>query len=778
MLPLFKLLMILIAGFFYCAGNLLPLSIHTAWASLEHLSAETRENQGLAAFQRGDFEQAANHWIEASRLHNAEGMLNEEIDTLIKLSDAYLVLGRCSRSLQTLQSAWELASKANDGARLAAVLGNKGKAYLSIGMIKVAERQLKDSIEMAQDAGKSDIEAFIINEIGNLQTLQKEYGEALYSYDRCINLAGIGRNQILITTALINATKAAVQWENFKEAKTYLESALEQTRKLDDSYFKAYGLISLGQLAGKIASEFIDLSDHGLYVAYQTLTEAFTLSETFNNSRMKSYALGYLGKLYEDEKRIEEALVLTQRAIFEAQQSNAPEILYKWQWQKGRLLKAHGNIEESIAAYKSAVENLRLIRQDVYMAYRESDISFRDKGGKVFLELADLLFKWSESQTDHMAVQNIFKDIRNTIESLRMAELQDYFQDECVVALQKKEINLEQLGRIGSQTVIIYPIIFPDRLEILLNLPDEKIKRFTTKINSVDLKNETLSFRRSLEKISRGYEKHAQRLYDYIIRPFEDELITQKIDTLVFIPDDFLRTVPMSALNDGKLFLIEKFAIANMPGRITLTKPTSFKFRNARPLLCGLTKPVQGNRPLPQVAKELEAIQRLYGGKQIMDEDFKTDELEQELKSVPYNIVHMATHGKFEDNIKASYLLVYDGKLSMNDLEKLVGLSRFRQNPVELLTLSACETAAGDDRAALGLAGVALKAGAQSALASLWFVSDEIAALLVPEFYRQLKDDRITKAEALRQAQLKIFSHEQYQHPGFWSAFLLTGNWL
>jgi CHAT domain-containing protein len=122
--------------------------------------------------------------------------------------------------------------------------------------------------------------------------------------------------------------------------------------------------------------------------------------------------------------------------------------------------------------------------------------------------------------------------------------------------------------------------------------------------------------------------------------------------------------------------------------------------------------------------------------------------------------------------------LVYDGKLSMNDLEKLVGLSRFRQNPVELLTLSACETAAGDDRAALGLAGVALKAGAQSALASLWFVSDEIAALLVPEFYRQLKDDRITKAEALRQAQLKIFSHEQYQHPGFWSAFLLTGNWL
>jgi len=114
----------------------------------------------------------------------------------------------------------------------------------------------------------------------------------------------------------------------------------------------------------------------------------------------------------------------------------------------------------------------------------------------------------------------------------------------------------------------------------------------------------------------------------------------------------------------------------------------------------------------------------------------------------------------------------------MNDLETLVGLSRFRENPVELLILSACETAAGDDRAALGLAGVAVKAGARSALASLWFVGDEVAALLVPEFYRQLKTPGVSKAEALRQAQLKMLNHEHYHHPGFWSAFLLTGSWL
>jgi CHAT domain-containing protein len=114
----------------------------------------------------------------------------------------------------------------------------------------------------------------------------------------------------------------------------------------------------------------------------------------------------------------------------------------------------------------------------------------------------------------------------------------------------------------------------------------------------------------------------------------------------------------------------------------------------------------------------------------------------------------------------------------MNQLEQIVGIGQYRDKPVELLTLSACQTAAGDDRAALGLAGVAVKSGARSALATLWFVNDQATALLVSDFYQHLKDSSVSKAGALQQAQINILSDRRYRHPGYWSPYLLIGNWL
>jgi CHAT domain-containing protein len=114
----------------------------------------------------------------------------------------------------------------------------------------------------------------------------------------------------------------------------------------------------------------------------------------------------------------------------------------------------------------------------------------------------------------------------------------------------------------------------------------------------------------------------------------------------------------------------------------------------------------------------------------------------------------------------------------MDRLSRLIGLYRFRDEPLELLTLSACETAAGDDRAALGLAGLAIKAGARSALATLWFINDEASSILVAEFYRQLTDATISKAVALQRAQLKLIEDPIYQHPAYWAPFLLLNNWL
>jgi CHAT domain-containing protein len=174
----------------------------------------------------------------------------------------------------------------------------------------------------------------------------------------------------------------------------------------------------------------------------------------------------------------------------------------------------------------------------------------------------------------------------------------------------------------------------------------------------------------------------------------------------------------------------------------------------------------------------MDSVRTLYQADQLLNEQFRTPLLEQELRESRYGILHIATHGKFSTDANDSFLLTFDGKLTMSKLDSLIGLFRFRQDPLELLTLSACQTAVGDDRAALGLAGVAIKAGARSALATLWFINDEASAALIGEFYRQLHDPGVSKALALQRAQQKLLGDRVYEHPAYWSPFLLLNNWL
>jgi CHAT domain-containing protein len=175
---------------------------------------------------------------------------------------------------------------------------------------------------------------------------------------------------------------------------------------------------------------------------------------------------------------------------------------------------------------------------------------------------------------------------------------------------------------------------------------------------------------------------------------------------------------------------------------------------------------------------ELLTIKRLYGGDQLINRQFVVPAFEKELKEQRISVLHIASHGRFEKDVAQSFILTYDDRLTMERLDQYVGLFKFRQDPLELLTLSACETAMGDDRAALGLAGVAIKAGARSALATLWSINDTASSTLVEEFYRQLSDASISKAVALQRAQVKMLHDGAYDHPAYWSPFLLLNNWL
>jgi CHAT domain-containing protein len=414
------------------------------------------------------------------------------------------------------------------------------------------------------------------------------------------------------------------------------------------------------------------------------------------------------------------------------------------------------------------------VRADLILELRAMNESYRDAVSPLYLEFADLLLRRARESADRPAAQGQLLEVRDLLEQFKSVELEDYFQDECVARLVAKE---KAIDRVSERTAILYPVILKDRVEVLLSLAGG-MKQVVLEVDASRIAGEIHEFRRKLEKRStREYLPHARQIYEWFFRPLEAELAATSVDTIVLVPDGPLRGIPLAALHDGKDFLVARYAFATAPG-LTLIEPQPLAQQSTQVFLNGLSDGVQQFPPLPFVSEEIASIQRLTGGTALRNAEFRVDTFEQRLKALPYTVVHIATHAHFDRDPKQSFLLTYDGKLSMDGLERAMRRTRFRDNAVELLTLSACQTAAGDDRAALGLAGVAVKAGVRSALATLWFINDQASSQLVTNFYEKLAVPGTSKVKALQAAQQQLIEDPRYRHPSYWSPFLLIGNWI
>jgi CHAT domain-containing protein len=731
--------------------------------------------QGLTSFQRGDFEQAILSWTEAARLYKEEQKLSEESGALVHLSQAYQLLGQYRDALKNLEAALPLAEKSGNRTQTALALGTLGNVYIATGPEQTALKYLNEGLRIAKEVNNQELSAIILNNLGNLLTAQKKYPEALAAYTESTSLAESLKSPSLVARARINAATASIQNKQYKEAKTLLDRALDQVRTLEPSHDKAYGLINIGLAYDDLRSRLPDSKDALLLLAYETLREAGTLADSMGDRRASSYAWGSLGKLYEDERRYQEALQLSRRATFAAQQVDAPESLYHWEWQTGRLLVKLGNIDDAIGAYRRAVRTLQSIRPELSVSYGAPEISFREAMGPVYFELVDLLLRRAASLRDPSQVEPYLIEARETVELFKAAELRDYFRDDCVDTALSKVTSLDVVAK---SAVVIYPILLTDRIELLISLPGG-LKRYSVPVGVDTVTREVREFRRKLEKrTTREYLPHAQKLYDWLIRPLEADLSSSSVDTLVFVPDGALRTIPMSALHDGKQFLIAKYAVGITPS-LNLTDPRPINRKDMKVLAVGVTEAVQGFSALPYVSVELKEIHSLLGSETLLNQQFVAPDLETKLKDEQISILHVASHGEFGHEVNNTFLLTFDGKISLDRLNEMVGVFRFRDEPLALLTLSACDTAEGDDRAALGLAGVAIKAGARSALATLWSINDESSVNLVVDFYREIKENSsISRVAALQHAQLKLLDNPRYDHPYYWSAFLLINNWL
>lgn len=678
--------------------------------------------------------------------------------------EGLLVGGRYRAAVAPLEQALERAKREQDASAEATALHDLGVAYLGSDELDPAAEHLEAAVALAEKIGSGGLAASALDNLGTLHARRGDGAAAREAYGRAIGLAESDGASNLAFNGLTNQARLEIDEDRLAEAIALLDRARDHMASLPDDAEKTNTILLLGRLLARAGAD---------EAGYAALSDARKRAEGEAQPRLEALATGYLGDLYADSGRDADAAVLYDQATFLAQAAEAPELVYRWQWQTGRLAAKAGDVDRAIDHYRTAVTALDRLRPTLLQAASSASdgIDLRT----AYVELADLMLRRAAGSTSTAARQRDLEEARQTIERYRTTELTDYFQDECVTDLLAR---VEPVDHLAARTAVLYPIVMADRTAILLSLPDGLQQR-SLPIGAEALTQDILEFRRLLEKrTTNQFLKPAQKLYDILLRPLEPTLARAGVDTLVIVPDEALRTVPLGALHDGKQFVIDRYALATVPS-LRLLEPKPFAHLDLQPLLNGLSASVQGFPPLPHVAKELAAVEMLLGGDTLQNRAFVTDQVEQSMSGTPYSVVHIASHAQFTGDAKESFILTYDGRMDMDSLERFIKLSRFRDQPVELLTLSACQTAVGDDRAALGLAGLAVKSGARSALASLWYINDQASSLLIADFYRTLQaQPGIGKAKALQQAQIRTKTDLRYRHPAFWAPFLLIGNWL
>jgi CHAT domain-containing protein len=746
----------------------------------EQPSLTAKQQMGAKLLERGYYQDAVAYFRNLAGQYRQTGDTLGEANALFNLAAAQRAIGMYGRAARSLEVAADLVKTIGDPDletnRLEAhILSSLAGTYLYAGKIDKARQQFVVAKTKAVLSKDMQLEALILNDQGNMHAFEKHYDQALQAYELSRYLADKIQQPLVAVRAQTNAALVLYGQQKLTESKRYVDGAYDQLQGEPVSYPKAQAAVKLGEISQKLLRNTETADQELASRSVALLKEALGFASQMSNQRLASHALGVLAGIYADAGETQEALVLNEKAIFYAQQADSPDLLYKWEWQAGKAQKNLGNLDDAIQYYRFAKDSLQPIRHELTQRNLGDSISFRETQGGVYLELADLLLQKSSAVKDKQSVENYLLEARNTVELQKEAELQDYFKDSCVVNTDSKETLIDET--LADNTAVIYPIMLPDRTELLVSY-SSGIERYTVDKSEAQVTQQVRALRVKLEKLkTRDYLPHAKTLYKWLIAPMAADFKRRGIDTLVVVSDQSLRTIPLSVLHDGKNFLVTQYAIATTPG-LKLTDPEPLNRDHLKILLSGLSEPVQGFPALQHVEGELEEIQDLYVGELLLNRDFVTSSISNALQNTSYSVTHIASHSVFTGDVDGSYILTYDDRITVDQLGKYAALSRNRDKPIELLTLSACQTAAGDDRAALGLAGVAIKSGARSALATLWEINDQASALLVTEFYRQLQDKNLSKAQALQHAQAKLMQNVRYRHPGYWSPFLIIGNWL
>lgn len=792
------------------------------------------ENLARVYQQLGQTEAEIHYWQDLMALYRQQGDETDISRILVEQAQAYSRDGQLNKAIALLchpdvnqqcasDSVVQLARKTQNRVVETAAIGSLGEAYRLLGDYQRAIVWLNSSLELAKKQNYPTHQIAALNALGNVynrlaqvndryawsakqrgdyksaanfrQRQQTYATQASSLFDQSLQLAretGDRNAQVrsLLGKLSIETQVASVAGESIQQAISLLEQ-LPQTR------YRVYAMLDLAHLStqlyqGEKTIRFQCVPNQPASTE-TLLQQAVGIAQAIQDRRAQSFALGELGHFYECQGNLTRALTTTQNALQSAERE--PDSRYLWEWQAARILNAQGQIKAAIDLYNQAIATLEPIRSDLLTTNPDVQFDFRDAIEPIYREAIALQISVVErkqqekrKQQSEAVVQsskaqrNPFDDILKITDSLRLAELQNYFGNDCVVATTFSKTN--DVSQVMTSTAVINSIILNDRTVIVVSFPDGTQRWHVIPVDTRTLQQEVNEYRRDLERHYDPYTpERAQRLYQWILQPSAKALEQAGIDTLVFIQDGILRTVPMAALHDGKQFLVQRYAVVVSPS-LSLTNLGVSDSKKARSLAMGVTQSVtldgQDFKALPNVQAELQTVrERLPNSQILLDQEFSRDRLGQTLSQTIFPVLHIATHAQFGTDPADTFLVMGDRrKLTITELDQLIRRFTNRQETIDLLALTACQTAVGDDRAALGVAGVAIQAGVKSALASLWFIDDAATAQFVGQFYSHWYESGRSKAKALQKAQQVLIASETYAHPAYWASFVLVGNWL
>lgn len=761
--------------------------------------AQALNTQGSLLLAKGKSEEALAIWQQAATTYENAGDKIGAIGSQINQAQALQALGLHRRSQKLLEEIAQDLEQQSDPLLKALGFRSLGSTLQIIGNLKDSQEMLQKSLALTQELNLPEETSATLLSLGNNARLLENHQDAIAFYQEAAEKTIHPLTQLESQINLMGLLVTTEQWQATESLLPQIQTLLSQLGTQTLALNSEEQPISLHknpkrQLQRRDSSTVNPLSSSRPLIYAQVnlaknlinlqasnslsykltnpiedlLQQTLEQTQDLGDQRAQSYVLGTIGHYYEQEQQWQTAQKYTEQALNLGEMLNATDIAYQWQWQLGRLMQAQGDKQGAIAPYTEAVAHLQSLRGSLVAANADAQFSFRDSVEPVYRELVGLLLDADPSQEQ-------LEQAREVIESLQLAELENFFQEACLDA------EPRQIDEIDVTAAVIYPIILRDRLAVILSLPDRSLSYYSTKLPEAEIEETIDNLYQSLNPIFSNTQRLqlSAQVYDWLIRPAEAELEQQEIETLAFVLDGSLRNIPMAALYDGEQYAIEKYNIALTPG-LQLLPSQNLETKKLKAVVAGVSESNQGFSALPGVREEVTNISEQFASRLLLDQDFTDANLQQQLQKTDAPIVHLATHGQFSSDPEDTFIITWNDRIQVNEFANLLrNREAGKIKPIELMVLSACQTASGDTKAALGMAGIAVRSGARSTLATLWSVKDQSTTLLMNEFYQDLvqSESSINKAESLRQAQLALINSEDFSHPFYWSPFVLVGNW-